>query len=86
MLKGSITLFAGIALLLLVGGRAHADFYKYVDEDGVAHYTNTAPESGFEWFMSEEVARLKGHASEGVSKYRLIINFPHISFSKMEVR
>ena len=48
-------------LLLLVTGAA-ADIYKYVDADGVVHFTNDPPTKKFKLYRRENVA---SHARQG---------------------
>lgn len=59
----------------MTGGQAFADFYKYVGEDGVVHFTNTphdsGQDSGFKWFMPEK--RVKRVLRGGAAPYHLII-------------
>jgi len=40
------------ALLGAGGGTAHADIFRYVDEDGTVHFTNVPPDSRYKLFVS----------------------------------
>ena len=54
-------LFAGAILFIFVlglAGFASADIYKFVDENGVLHFTNVPNDSAYKWVMRE--TRLEG--------------------------
>ena len=76
MVKGFISILVATVLFFLTGGSSFADFYKYVDEDGVVHFTNMSPDterkSSFKWFMSEK--RKKPSLRGEITPYHLIIN------------
>lgn len=72
MLKGFISIFVAALLFLLTGAPSFADFYKYVDEDGVVHFTNAPQDKGFKWFMAEKKGKREGDAT--ASPYHLIIS------------
>ena len=40
------TLISSVILLAVAGGAAHAQVYKWVDEAGKTHYSDTAPADG----------------------------------------
>jgi soluble lytic murein transglycosylase len=42
-----------LLFFLIVSQRAHADFYMYVDEEGVTHITNVPTSSKYKWVMKE---------------------------------
>ncbi|MBI2412294.1 MAG: lytic transglycosylase domain-containing protein [Deltaproteobacteria bacterium] len=45
--------FLGAVAVFLLSGAASADFYRYVDEDGVVHITNVPTTTKYKWMMSE---------------------------------
>ncbi|MDH3799458.1 MAG: lytic transglycosylase domain-containing protein [Desulfobacterales bacterium] len=51
-----VTIFYIITLLLLAGIAVHADIYRYIDENGVMHFTNTPTSSTqkFKLFLREK--------------------------------
>ena len=59
-------------LLLLVTGAA-ADIFKYVDADGVVHFTNDPPTKKFKLYRREHIAQAPGNRSIPTS-YRDIIS------------
>jgi soluble lytic murein transglycosylase-like protein len=42
-----------LSLLLLLPAAVHADIYRYVDRDGVIHFSNTQPDGKFELYLRE---------------------------------
>jgi soluble lytic murein transglycosylase len=61
-------------LLLLVTGAA-ADIYKYVDADGVVHFTNDPPTKKFKLYRRENVMAKSRQGGAGIpSSYRSIIS------------
>jgi len=56
----SIKVLSVVACLVLICSIAYAKLYKWVDENGVTHYSNTAPPQSSEVETKEEV---KGHHS-----------------------
>ncbi len=51
---GNVWLYGAIALWVhLLSSSTSADIYKYVDSDGVVHYTNVPTSSKFVWVMHE---------------------------------
>jgi hypothetical protein len=46
-----------LTLLILFFGSAHAKMYKWVDENGVTHYSNIAPPADHDKFHTREEAR-----------------------------
>ena len=47
-----------LSALQVYSGTARADFYKYVDEDGVLHITNVPTSAKYEWMMRERRVRI----------------------------
>jgi soluble lytic murein transglycosylase-like protein len=45
--------FVWTTILLMLSGPVHGDIYRYVDEDGVIHYTNTPSSSKYVLYMRE---------------------------------
>jgi soluble lytic murein transglycosylase len=60
----------GLILLLLLPLSARADIYKYVDANGVIHFTNTPTSSRYNLYLKE---RSPG-SSSGDSSFRAIIS------------
>ncbi len=60
-------------MLLGLVGLVRADIYKYVDEDGVLHFTNVPKHSAYKWVMSESRDREKK-----VSRAHLLIRYDRI--------
>ncbi len=48
-----ISISAAVIAVLLASSAVHADFYKYVDKDGVMHITNVPVSSKYTWMMRE---------------------------------
>lgn len=65
-----LTLF-GLILLLLLPLSALADIYKYVDANGVVHFTNTPTSSQYNLYLKE---RSPGSSSSGDGSIRAIIS------------
>ncbi|MBI5641890.1 MAG: lytic transglycosylase domain-containing protein [Deltaproteobacteria bacterium] len=42
-----------LPVIFMLVSAAHADFYKYTDENGVVHITNVPTSSNYKWMMSE---------------------------------
>jgi soluble lytic murein transglycosylase len=59
----------GLILLLLLPLSARADIYKYVDANGVIHFTNTPTSSRYNLYLKERSPR----SSSGDSSMRAII-------------
>lgn len=55
MLKSHIALLLAcqVCLLMLVGTPAHADIYRYEDEEGIVHFTDAPTDRRFKIFMRE---------------------------------
>lgn len=54
MIKRTINVvFLAAAAVLMLSGAASADFYRYVDEEGVVHITNVPTTTRYKWMMSE---------------------------------
>lgn len=60
----------GLILLLLLPLSARADIYKYVDANGVIHFTNTPTSSQYNLYLKERSPR----SSSGDSSMRAIIS------------
>lgn len=45
--------FLATVAVFMLSGVASADFYRYVDEDGVVHITNVPTTTKYKWMMSE---------------------------------
>lgn len=61
--------FSGLILLLLLPLSARADIYKYVDANGVVHFTNTPTSSQYNLYLRE---RGSGSSSGGGSMRAII--------------
>lgn len=68
MFKRMINIFflAAVAVFML-SGVASADFYRYVDEEGVVHITNVPTTTRYKWMMSE---RKKAENSTESASYK----------------
>ena len=54
MFKRMITsVFFAAVVVFMLSGAASADFYRYVDADGVVHITNVPTSTRYKWMMSE---------------------------------
>ena len=73
LLKRSLTAFVFIFVFLGLAGLVRADIYKYVDENGVLHFTNVPKHSAYEWVMRESRDREKS-----VSRAHLQIRYDRI--------
>jgi soluble lytic murein transglycosylase len=66
---------AGLALCLALP--SHADIYKYVDENGVMHFSNVPTSNKYKWTMRESSVDRPGAASHGkpaLTSYDNLIN------------
>jgi soluble lytic murein transglycosylase len=63
-----------IFVFLVMAGEASAGIYKYVDSEGVTHFTNVPDHGGYEWVMRESSA-VKGdpHAKRNQVRYDYLI-------------
>lgn len=55
-----------ILILALAGSPARADFYRYVDENGVVHITNVPVSGDYTWIMEEAG---EGRSGRSVASY-----------------
>ncbi len=55
----SITLLVVFLLVCLAPGPSRADIYKYIDSDGVVHYTNTPTSSDYLLYIREKLSGLE---------------------------
>ncbi|MDO8426622.1 MAG: lytic transglycosylase domain-containing protein [Deltaproteobacteria bacterium] len=53
MIRGLYGAFLSFVIILSFYSPAIADFYKYVDEEGVVHITNVPTSSKYRWIMEE---------------------------------
>lgn len=52
-IPGAAALLGGVVATVLAVSAAQADIYKYIDSDGVLHFTNVPISSGYELFIKE---------------------------------
>ncbi len=72
-MKRSFTILFFIFVFLGLAAFARADIYKYVDEDGVLHFTNVPNNSAYKWVMRESRTREKK-----VSREHLLVRYDRI--------
>jgi soluble lytic murein transglycosylase-like protein len=75
ILKGRKSLFwpAALAFVLLFSSSAPADIYKYVDEDGVIHFTNVPTDGKFKLFYREKPVHFQSELGAQLDKYDHLI-------------
>ena len=73
-----VIFIAVFVLSMAAGVASYADIYKYVDDSGVIHFTNTSSGEGYKKIISESKKR---HISKGTSNPE---DFHHIIASKSE--
>lgn len=63
---GTVIICYALVTLSLVSITAHADIYRYIDEDGVMHFTNTPTSSTHEYklFLREKPKSTKTYSSK----------------------
>lgn len=73
--KGKKTLLgaATLALALLFSSQASADIYKYVDENGVIHFTNVPTDGKFKLFYREKPVHFQSELGPLLEKYDHLI-------------
>ena len=71
--KGKKTLFWAAALALLFSSQALADIYKYVDENGVIHFTNVPTDGKFKIFYREKPVHFQSELGPLLEKYDHLI-------------
>jgi len=68
--KGRFHCFCGVVLLLAFAGPTGADIYRYVDKDGVVHFSNVPTHYRFRLYISETKLDYKSY----FDRYDSIIN------------
>jgi soluble lytic murein transglycosylase-like protein len=71
--KKSLLGFAVLALTLLFPSQALADIYKYVDEEGVIHFTNVPTDGKFKLFYREKPVHFQSELGLQLEKYDHLI-------------
>jgi soluble lytic murein transglycosylase len=68
--------------VLLARSAVLADFYKYVDKDGVVHITNVPVSSRYTWMMRERMAyrAVRGRASTGGGVVGEVVSFDNLIY------
>ena len=73
-----LVLIISLTAFLVWGTMSYADIYKYVDENGVAHFTNTPDNKGYKRIISERpgksTAKPVTKSASNTSDYHHIIN------------
>ena len=71
--KASLFLLAALALTLLLPSQTLADIYKYVDEEGVIHFTNVPTDGKFKLFYREKPVHFQSELGLQLEKYDHLI-------------
>jgi len=71
--KTSLFLLAALALTLLLPSQTLADIYKYVDEEGVIHFTNVPTDGKFKLFYREKPVHFQSEIGLQLEKYDHLI-------------
>jgi soluble lytic murein transglycosylase-like protein len=72
--KKSLFWTAALALVLLSPFQASADIYKYVDEEGVIHFTNVPTDGKFKLFYREKPVHFQSELGSQLEKYDHLIS------------
>jgi soluble lytic murein transglycosylase-like protein len=71
--KKSLFGLAVLALTLLFASQTFADIYKYVDEEGVIHFTNVPTDGKFKLFYREKPVHFQSELGLQLEKYDHLI-------------
>jgi soluble lytic murein transglycosylase-like protein len=71
--KTSLFWLAALALTLLLPSQTLADIYKYVDEEGVIHFTNVPTDGKFKLFYREKPVHFQSELGLQLEKYDHLI-------------
>jgi soluble lytic murein transglycosylase-like protein len=71
--KTSLFWLAALALTLLLPSQTLADIYKYVDEEGVIHFTNVPTDGKFKLFYREKPVHFQSELGLQIEKYDHLI-------------
>ena len=71
--KTSFFWLAALALTLLLPSQTLADIYKYVDEEGVIHFTNVPTDGKFKLFYREKPVHFQSELGIQLEKYDHLI-------------
>ena len=71
--KTSVFWLAALALTLLLPSQTLADIYKYVDEEGVIHFTNVPTDGKFKLFYREKPVHFQSELGLKLEKYDHLI-------------
>jgi soluble lytic murein transglycosylase-like protein len=71
--KRSLVWLAALAFTLIFPSQAPADIYKYVDEQGVIHFTNVPTDGKFKLFYREKPVHFQSELGPQLEKYDHLI-------------
>jgi soluble lytic murein transglycosylase-like protein len=71
--RTSLFWLAALALTLLLPSQTLADIYKYVDEEGVIHFTNVPTDGKFKLFYREKPVHFQSELGLQLEKYDHLI-------------